>query len=143
MPDERGIHLHVGLGLLWKINVLNSHAHTHTHTHKHKFTLTSTDDDIFSTPAKAPPKKKKQWMDDFLDDDKDLFGNLKTDEDSKPVASAPSKTVEREAKAKSGGLFDDFALDDPEDKAADVNGHKGTIIVCTQQLAWPKLMKVV
>lgn len=69
-------------------------------------------------------------MDDLLDDDKDLFGGLKTNHDSDAVAAPPNKTEERESRTKSGGLFDDFDLDEDEDKPAGLNGQKGTC-TCT------------
>ena len=59
-------------------------------------------------------------MDDLLDDDKDLFGGLKDDKEA-----VPSAKEERESKAAtaSGGLFDDFDLDN---QSSNANGHKGT-----------------
>ena len=98
------------------------------------------DDDIFYTPAKTPPKKKKQWMDDLLDDDKDLFGDITVDkkETVTVVAAGKDKLEETEAKKpKSGGLFDDLPLDDggeaplstSDGQASNsVNGHKGEYI---------------
>ena len=89
------------------------------------------DDDIFYTPAKTPPKKKKQWMDDLLDDDKDLFGDIKSDTKDSSKAVAPSKEREEAKKPKSGGgLFDDYPLDDEEPfqsqgQDSNVNGHNG------------------
>jgi hypothetical protein len=77
-------------------------------------------------------------MDDLLDDDKDLFGDIKADDKDTAAVVAPGeeKVEETEAKkAKSGGgLFDDLPLDDGGDpplsksdgQASNINGYKGT-----------------
>ena len=103
--------------------------------------ILTTDDDIFYTPAKTPPKKKKQWMDDLLDDDKDLFGDIKADgKDSSDTAAAvvtlgkENKEGETKKAKSGGGLFDDLPLDDEDEplsknegQASNVNGHKGKV----------------
>ena len=79
-------------------------------------------------------------MDDLLDDDKDLFGGIKSSDKETTTLVAPvhkEKLEEKETKkAKSGGgLFDDLPLDDEEDEpvakrdgqASNVNGYKGII----------------
>lgn len=122
------LHVHVGLGLIVQDELICiQFLHTHT------------DDDIFYTPAKTPPKKKKQWMDDLLDDDKDLFGDIKVDEkETVAVVAAGKEKLEEETEAKKpksgGGLFDDLPLDDGGDAplstndgqaSNSVNGYKG------------------
>ena len=81
-------------------------------------------------------------MDNLLDDDKDLFGDIKSSDKETTTLVAPvrkEKLEEKEAKkAKSGGgLFDDLPLDDEEDEpvakrdgqASNVNGYKGTHVL--------------
>ena len=115
-------------------------TYTYTCTHIVTDLLTHSDDDIFYTPAKTPPKKKKQWMDDLLDDDKDLFGDIKADnKDSTEAAPAVAPSMEKKegetTKPKSGGgLFDDLPLDDEDEplsksegQASNINGHKGKV----------------
>ena len=73
-------------------------------------------------------------MDELLDDDKDLFGDIKSDIKDSSEAVAPSKEKEEAKKAKSGGgLFDDYPLDgedqQSESQASNVNGHKGKLYV--------------
>ena len=99
------------------------------HTHR------LVDEDIFYTPAKTPPKRK-QWMDELLDDDKDLFGDVKADRDGSSEAAIPGEEKEegsKKVKSSGEGLFDDFPLDDkdesqPKDQAANVNGNKGMLV---------------
>ena len=78
-------------------------------------------------------------MDDLLDDDKDLFGDIKTDDKESAtvtvVAPGKEKLEDEAKKAKSGGgLFDDLPLDDgageplskSDGQASNINGYKGT-----------------
>ena len=87
------------------------------------------DDDIFSTPVAKTPKKKKGWMDDLLDDESELFKSGDKDDVIKPEP-VEDKGAGLGGKSSGGGLFDDFSLDDPEDKpSASVNGHKGKTLL--------------
>ena len=62
-------------------------------------------------------------MDDLLDDDLELF---KSDRKDDGLKLEPSKEKETGGSGvKSGGLFDEFSLDEPEEQSASVNGHKG------------------
>ena len=62
-------------------------------------------------------------MDDLLDDDKDLFGDVKSEKDS--MSSTLPSSKEPKANSAGGGLFDDFLLDEPEKEHATANGHNG------------------